>query len=464
MAEILIVDDDKIFSDMLADVITDMGHSVSKASTLADGLKEAAARDYNVILLDVNLPDGSGLDRLTSFRASGINPEVIIITAYGDRKGADMALNSGAWDYIHKTSSISEIRLSLSRAIQYAQGLQNRSPLPVDINLEGIVGRSDRFAFCLGRIAQAARSEANVLVTGETGTGKELFAQAIHRNSSRGDKAFVTVDCAALPPTLAESLLFGHEKGAFTGADRPLDGMLLQAHGGTLFLDEIGDISPPIQKAFLRVLQERRFRPLGSKNERESDFRVLAATNRNLDELVGSGQFRSDLLYRIRSLAIDIPPLRDHAEDIPELILFYTKRLCNKYNIEAKSFSPEFLTMMNRYNWPGNVRELVNALEWAIAAAFQEPILYPKHLPANIRLHFAYESPAKSPDRQPAGSLLPLKELRESVISNAEGRYMSDLMHITRGDLKEACRISGLSRPQLYAIMKKHNVSRKTGL
>jgi two-component system, NtrC family, response regulator len=459
MANVLIVDDDRNMSDMLAEVVSTMGHSATAAFSLKEGLQAAATEPYQVILLDVRLPDGDGTEKLPTFRGLPSSPEVIIITAYDSRECAKLALDSGAWDYISKTTSISEIKLTISRAIQYKEQQIKDIEIPQDLKLEGLMWKSDRMAVCIGHLSQAVKSDANVLITGETGTGKELFARAIHNNSSRASMSFVTVDCAALPPTLAESLLFGHEKGAFTNADKSVEGLVKQADGGTLFLDEIGELPVAVQKSFLRVLQERRFRPLGAKREIESNFRVIAATNRNLDEMIISGKFRRDLLHRIQSIIIHLPPLKKRKGDIIELILHYTKTLCSRYGVGSKSFSPEFLETMVAYEWPGNVRELINCLEWTIAAAGHELTLYPKHLPTSIRINSVYRDNGKTivPD---SASLPTLKNARESVMTETELQYLRRLMDVAKGDLTDACRISGLSRPQLYALMRKHHLTR----
>lgn len=462
MADILIIDDDKIMSDMLVDIVNGMGHTAHTAFTLDDAAKAASRMPFSVILLDVNLPDGNGLEKLQTFRELPDAPEVIIITAYGDRSGAEVALNSGAWDYIYKTASIAKIRLSLLRAIQYAETRKERVSVLPEPDLEGIIGHHDYLSACISRLTQAAQSDGNILISGETGTGKELFAQAIHRNSRRAGRSFVTVDCAALPPTLAESLLFGHEKGAFTGADKPMDGMIMQADGGTLFLDEIGDLNASIQKTFLRVLQEHRFRPLGAKQEIKSDFRVVAATNRNLEEMARKGDFRLDLLHRIRALVIELPPLRKHPSAITELVLYYMTKLCRRYGISHKNASPEFLEALVGYGWPGNVRELINAMEWAIAAALQEQTLYPKHLPTQIRLYTADDENKQASQVKARDTMSTLKFVRESAVAAAESSYLKDLIHMTKGSISEACRISGLSRPQLYAQLRKHHLTRSS--
>jgi two-component system NtrC family response regulator len=467
MAHILIIDDDEMICDMLSTMVKQMGHEAMCVNTLQDGLKASSSEDYDVVFLDVRMPDGSGLDILPRIRGAPSTPEVIIITGFGDPDGAELAIKNGAWDYIEKPSSIKAMTLPLVRALQYREEKQTRKPT-IALNQEGIVGNSPQMRACVGLVAQAANSDANVLITGETGTGKELFAYAIHNNSLRADKNFVVVDCAALPENLVESMLFGHERGAFTGADRAQDGLIRQADGGTLFLDEVGELSLSMQSSFLRVLQERRFRPIGGKREIESNFRLVAATNRDLEGMVKQGQFRKELLFRLRSFTIELPPLREHPEDIKELILYYTAKICERYGTETKGFSPEFFEAFFSYDWPGNVRELVNTMERTIAAARQDPILFPKHLPTHIRIDVARtslrkEAPVGSSqmgDADSVSKLPPLRDFRENAISESEQHYLQDLMSLTGGNIKEACTISGLSRPRLYALLKKYHISR----
>ena len=483
MARILIIDDDKILCDMLSDVVKQMGHDVVCAFSLKDGLKEAYSKAFDVVFLDVRLPDGNGLNALPEIGRTPSLPEVIIITGKGDPDGAELAIKSGAWDYIEKSSSIKQITLSLVRALQYRE---EKTSKPVGVlKLDGIIGKTPQMKACFDLVAQGANSDAGVLITGETGTGKELFAQAIHANSPRADKSFVVVDCAALPETLVESVLFGHEKGAFTGADRAQEGLIRQADEGTLFLDEVGELPMPVQKAFLRVLQERRFRPVGGKKEIKSNFRIIAATNRDLHEMVKDGQFRNDLLFRLKSITMNLPPLREHREDIGELTLSYIIKLCKRYGMETKGFSPEFLEMLVVHDWPGNVRELVNILEGALAAARYSPILFPKHLPVHMRVHAAQTSVGnglKSKDSQIedsglsapvcpgtadrcdaqaglSGNLSTLREFRETGIAELERQYLKELTLLTQGNVKKACQISGLSRSRLYTLLKKCEIS-----
>ena len=370
MAEILIIDDDDLICQSMSHVARRQGHEVTCAHSIGAGMETASRQQFDLVFLDVRLPDGNGLEALPALKGTASSPEIVIMTGFGDPQGAELAIKSGAWDYIEKGSSAKEITLSLERALAYRKQKLGDGECRnvVVLKRDEIIGNSPKLKACLDLIAQASVSDANVLITGETGTGKELFARAVHQNSRRADGCFVVVDCAALPETLIESLLFGHEKGSFTGAEQAREGLVRQAHRGTLFLDEIGELPLSMQKAFLRVLQERRFRPVGSQREVESDFRLVAATNRDLDLMVKQGKFRDDLLFRIRSFIIELPPLRERPEDVKELVRFFLDRLCERYGIAAKGVSPEFLKTMVAYPWPGNVRELANALESTVGA------------------------------------------------------------------------------------------------
>ncbi|WP_306535552.1 sigma-54 dependent transcriptional regulator [Geobacter sp.] len=463
MAAILIIDDDESMRSSLWHMVKRMGHQVESAATLGEGLEKAAAGAFDVVLLDVSLPDGNGLDVLPDIQRTPGEPEVIIITGYGNPDSAELAIRSGAWDYIEKGTSLKAMTLHLVRALQYRQEkIAGRGTSVTALKRHDIVGNSHKMRDCLDLVAQAAAGDTSVMITGETGTGKELFARAIHNNSRRVEGNFVVVDCAALPETLVESLLFGHEKGTFTGAEKAREGLIQQAHGGSLFLDEVGELPLSVQKAFLRVLQERRFRPLGGQRELASDFRLISATNRDLDQMVRDGSFRDDLLFRLRAFAIELPPLRERPEDIKELARHHVDRLCDRYGLAPKGFAPEFLDTLTRHSWPGNVRELVNTLERALAAARTEPTLFPQHLPLDMRVQIAraaVEQPAAEADPQRITQSLPrLQDFRETVFARAEKEYLRDLLSLTGSDLKEACRIAGLSLSRLYALLSKHDL------
>jgi two-component system NtrC family response regulator len=465
MANLLIIDDDPLICESLSAVIQKMGHTAHCAHTVSEAVEKLRAESFDIVFCDVRMPDGSGLDILPEMKESQASPEVIIITGFGDPHGAELAIKKGAWDYVEKPLSAKEVTLSINRALQYREKKQAVNPT-VALNLEGIIGNSALLKACFNGLAQAASSDANVLITGETGTGKELFAGAIHKNSARAKASFVVVDCAALPETLVESTLFGHVRGAFTGADKPREGLIKQADGGTLFLDEVGELPFSIQKAFLRVLQEKRSRPVGGAQEVTSDFRLVAATNRNLEDMVKNGAFREDLLFRLRTLVIELPPLRAYREDIKDLVLLYVAKFCEQYRVPMKGFSPDFFDALMKYDWPGNVRELIQALEKAVVTAQEEPTLFLIHLPDHIRIKIVRAAAgrkgiagqASGESHEMSAELTALNDVREAGLAKIERQYLSKLIENVGGDIEEACRISGLSRSRLYALLKKHEI------
>jgi two-component system NtrC family response regulator len=467
MANILIVDDDRAICNGIAVAMNRLGHDSTYTLTLKEGLNEVYSDKYDVVFLDVRLPDGNGLNSLAEIRRIPSSPEVIIITGEGDPDGAELAIKNDAWDYIEKPLSIEAMTLPLTRALQYRDEKKAKES-PVVLKREDIVGNSSPIKASIDLLAQAAGSKANVLITGETGTGKELFAWAIHNNCRDVNENFVVVDCAAIPESLVESTLFGYEKGAFTGADKAREGLIKQADGGTLFLDEVGELSMPLQKAFLRVLQERRFRPIGGQQEITSDFRLLSATNRDLDHAVKNGQFRKDFLYRLRAITIDLAPLRERPEDLEDLVVHYMRKICENYGLGLKGLSPDVLEILSTYDWPGNVRELVNTVERAISAARLEDTLFSKHLPTRIRVQAARASINKKPHDTGLSekedilhkTYPSMKHFRESLLLEGEKKYLQNLMKLVKGDIKDACRISGLGRARLYDLMKKYRVPR----
>ena len=466
MARILINDDDQAICQILAALVNGMGHSASVAYTLEHGLTLAMSRDYDIILLDLQFPRGNGLQILPDLLNAPSKPEVIIITGSGVH-GAELAFKYKAWDYVRKPFLNEEISLCISRALQYRQE-KISDKTPITLNRSGIIGSSPGICGCLDSVAKASITDANVLITGETGTGKELFARAIHAHSRRSSKNFIAVDCGALSETLVESILFGHEKGAFTSADRRHEGLFEQTDGGTLFLDEIGDLPFGIQKSLLRVLQEKYIRPLGAKQELRVDFRIVAATNRNLEKMVAENTFREDLLFRIQCIEIKLPPLRDRKDDIPEIIIQMIQRLCRQYGMGIKGISQEFLEILKNQSWPGNVRELINVLECALASAGQDPTLIPKHIPHQYRIASLMNdsSTADMPRQDPESEITVESELKQLSAYRAyhwnilEKQYLQALLQKARGDRAKACALAGISQSQLYALLKKHDLPR----
>jgi len=461
---ILVIDDDKLVCSSIANVSRTLGYNSAQAFTLEEGLDAVRADPYDIVFLDVRMPDGNGIDIIPQICRNTGSPEVIVITAYGDPDSVDLALPRGAWDYIEKPFSKTDLAQLLKDAVLYHES----STLPqtaLDFEKEGIIGHSPGMKKCLTLLSKTLSNDASVLISGETGTGKELFARAIHNHSLRAGNDFVVVDCAALPPNLVESILFGHEKGSYTGADRAQHGLVTQAHKGTLFLDEVGELPLSIQKKFLRVLQEGKFRPIGKSSEVESDFRVISATNRDLEDLVQNKRFRKDLLFRLRSITIDLPPLRDRIDDIPDLTNHYLKRHSKKYGMKPKRVSAAFRDILLQYSWPGNVRELIHALESAMAVAHDSPILVPKHLPYHIHVQVKRNAAAKKQSQHENhrifgdASLPSLKDVREEAVSEIEEQYLKELLRQTKSDIKGACKVSGLSRSRLYALLKKYEIS-----
>lgn len=466
MPKILVVDDDITLCSMLIRRIESAGYSAVSAHTLLDGFNLAHESNFDAILLDVVLPDGNGVEYITHFFNVQSNPEIIIMTGAGDPHGAECAIKLGAWGYLEKQHIIRDLLLPITRALEYRKEKQKVVTIKVALRRERIIGDSPAINTCLDQLAAAATSDACVLITGETGTGKEIFARTLHDNSSRAKMPFIVIDCAALPESLVESVLFGHIKGSFTGASVAQQGLIQLANGGTLFLDEVGELPLDIQKKFLRVLQEGKYRPVGSAREITSNFRVIAATNRNLDVMINQGQFRSDLLFRLRSFHLHLPPLRDRLEDIPTLVRHITSRICTQMTLEHKIFSADFIEYLQSHGWPGNVRELDQLLEEVCTQARQHHTLFSYHLPDRIRIHQAQgmlENPF--PAFQPVLEKKQLQVHQPSLMKDPvpwkkykqmmEKEYLAHVMAYADGNIQEASKISGISRARVYQLISK---------
>lgn len=477
MARILVIDDDIEACETMVSLVNRLKYRADKAHSLSQGLEKVNANSYDVVFLDVFLPDGSGLDILPDLMALEDAPEVIILTGKGNPDGAELAIKGGVWDYLLKPTSVRDITLTLNRALAYRKEKRGSNPPP---QISGIIGSSPGIRASLKVTAKAAQSSANVLITGETGTGKELFASTIHQNSSRSSGNFVVVDCTSLTESLVESTLFGHTKGAFTGAQQDRQGLVQAADGGTLFLDEVGEMPLSLQKVFLRVLQEKQFRPVGTNKIKNSDFRLIAATNRDLDAMVERGEFRPDLLFRIKTIRIHLPPLRHRLEDIRELVSFHIDRLCAEFGLGAKEFNEEFIKTLSRYQWPGNVRELFNILERAIIDAGPDRNLFVMHLPRSLRVEVAKKhimelTHEENKEDAEAGTQTPLVSSFEHQIfedifdrplpplkefkNMAEKTYLGEIIRQCGGEAKKIMEVSGLSRSHFYSLLKKYNLN-----
>lgn len=463
MAKILIIDDDRLLTAMLAEQLTGDGHEAAAAASLQEGLALLHRLPIEVVLLDVQLPDGNGLEHIPAITSCPGCPEVIIITGQGEADGAEKAVLSGAWSYIEKPFVIRELPLHLTRVLQYRREKLKVTTVPVALKRERIVGNSVAIRRCLDQLARAAASDVSVLVSGATGTGKELFARAVHDNSARAGKNFVVVDCAALPETLIESTLFGHVKGAFTNADCDRDGLVKHAHGGTLFLDEVGELPLAIQKTFLRLLQEHEYRPVGATRHRYCDFRVVAATNRNLEECVAKGTFREDLLFRLQAFVINLPELRARKEDIPELVLHCIARLCQRYGMELKGVAGDFIEALTASDWPGNVRELYQTIEQVFTNPHLGPTCFAIHLPQKFRVQQARAQVKGTTGTSGQAAAVATPETGAlpgwtAYKSSCELDYLRRLKAAANGNVTEAARLAGLSRTRLYQLLLKYNI------
>src|SRR6476659_4019875 len=370
MGRILVADDHDAIRRGLVRGLTEAGHEVEEASNGNQAIERLTDNFFDVVLSDLKMGGSDGMDVLRTTRALHPTTAVILMTAFGTVNTAVEAMKIGAFDYVLKPFEIEEMEVKIDKALEVKR-LKNEIEYLRDAqqdryDFDKIVGSSPALQRVLDIVKKVAKSNTTVLIRGETGTGKELIAGAIHHNSLRTSRNFVKVNCAALQENLLESELFGHEKGAFTGADKQRIGRFEQADGGTLFLDEVGDMSANTQAKILRVLQEHEFERLGGTRTLRTDVRVITATNRNLPQMVANGQFREDLYYRLNVVSIEMPPLRERKDDVGQLAMFFLRRFAGELKKRVDGLSPDALKLLMRYNWPGNIRELENSIERAV--------------------------------------------------------------------------------------------------
>ena len=386
-SKILIVDDEPAHRQMIRAVLDAEGYAIDEAADGKEAVNCVRKRFYDLILMDIRMSKMSGTEALKEIKLINPGIAVIIMTAYASVSTAVEALKSGAYDYLTKPLDIDELKILVAKALHHQkleeENINLKQILSSSFNFSSIIGRSSAMVKLLETVALVSPSEATVLITGESGTGKELIANAVHQNSPRKDQPFIKVNCAALPETLLESELFGHEKGAFTGALNRRQGRFQLAHLSSIFLDEISEMSQATQAKILRVLQEREFEPVGGTQTIRVDVRIIAATNKNLEEEIRSGRFREDLYYRLKVVTVESPPLRARREDIPLLAEFFLKRYAEKNRRLIKGFSPRAMDILIRHDWPGNVRELENLIERGVILVRGE-IITPKELPEDL--------------------------------------------------------------------------------
>jgi len=447
-ASLLLVDDDDAFRLVMSGELERLGFAVHTAGSGSQALAQMEQHQPEVVLLDLQLPDMSGLDVLRKAADKSPESEVIMLTGHGTIDTAIEAIQVGAFDYISKPCPLDELEIRIRRALE-RRALRRRTTVlergltPPDPG-DWLMGKSPKFRDLVALAHRVAPTDSTVLITGETGSGKEMVAKLLHARSSRREKPFVVVECAALQEDLLQSELFGHERGAFTGADRGKAGLFEVANGGTIFLDEIGEVSPATQVKLLRVLDASTFRHVGGTSEIRVDVRVLAATNRDLPAMVKQGLFREDLYYRLSTIILTLPPLRERGGDV-DLLAGHFLGLLNARHGLNRRLSPEALSLLRLHDWPGNVRELLHAIERALVVADGEEVR-PGDLPRAIRLGPDPSSAGGSP-----GSLPSLEEL--------ERAHVERVLRSVDGHRSSAARILGISERNLYRKLKAYGIS-----
>ena len=444
---ILIVEDDSSLRETLKNLLKRRHYRVSEAGTVKEAHHQLKKRFFDLILLDLTLPDGSGLDILRKIAVNYRN-RIIIVSGTGTIDTAVEAMRRGAFDFLEKPVDRDVLLVTVKKAIELNRELDNYRKLKDELSdgstFEKIIYKSKAMAEVVKKAKESARSDKTVLISGETGTGKELIAQAIHNSSERKKKPFITVNCAAIPINLAESELFGFEKGAFTGADNAYPGKFLLGDTGTIFLDEIGELHPEIQPKLLRVLESREISSLKSTRSKKLDIRVIAATNKNLSGPAKDTDFRSDLYYRIEEITIDIPPLRERKTDIMPLVHHFILIANITHSKQIRGIDKEAQKLLTGYHWPGNIRELKNTIDETIAF-IRDTEVRAHHLPAKLRKQ-ENTTLSESP-------LLNLQEL--------EKIHVKKVLRLTRHNIQKSARILGIGRPALYRKMKKYNLEKK---
>ena len=455
---ILIIDDERPILLTLEALLGRHGYHADTAQTAAAGMRTLKSKMPALVLLDLQLPDAEGLQMLDQIKREHPDTQVIILTAHDSLSNAIESIKRGAYHFISKPYAPEELLSLVDKALEKQSLLRETEELrkttkQLKKRLEQAetrlapVFKSKVMQQIEELIVTMAPSEANVLLTGESGVGKEVIANVIHSRSRRADKPMVKLNCAAFPQTMIEAELFGYVKGAFTGAMNDFRGMIAEAEGSTLFLDEISEMSTDLQTRFLRVLQEREYRPLGSTRTLRADFRLVASTNRPINEALAENRLRSDLYYRLNTFQIEIPPLRERKEDVPPLVASFVKTFAQQVGKTEPSISPDAFQKLLDYGWPGNVRELQNAIEYAVVLARQDLITV-KELPAEVRLPVALQKTERA--KQHAGRAQSLIDMERNAILQALAQ--------THGNKKKAADLLGIQRPTLYNKIKRYAI------
>ena len=442
--KLLIVDDDESHRQMLKAVLSEEGCRITEASGGKEAVALSEKNSFDLVLMDIRMQEMSGIDALKIIKAKRPELPILLMTAYGTVKSAVEALKLGAIDYLTKPLDIQELKIAVKNAVKNV-----KTEEVSDKDFPEIIGRSKKIKEILETVLRISPTDATVLISGESGTGKELIANSIHQKSKRHDGPFIKVNCAALTETLLESELFGHEKGAFTGAISKKEGRFELADKGTIFLDEIGDMSPATQAKVLRVLQEREFERVGGTKTLKVDVRVIAATNKELDKEVKAGRFRDDLYYRLNVVTIHMPSLRERNVDIIPLSDHFLRYYKEKNNKAIKGLHPEALSLMQSYNWPGNVRELENAIERAVIMSRGEYIA-PSDLPIAIQSYPSFDSPLSKGGQRGVETGATIKDVEKGLILKT--------LRETNGNRTKASSILGITRRTLLNKIKEYNI------
>jgi two-component system NtrC family response regulator len=459
---VLAIDDEKSVRVTCQRILEEAGFSVDTCATGQEGVQHALQGNYEVVLLDLKLPDMPGLDALEILRRERPDVSVIIITGYASIQTSIQAIKKGAFDYVPKPFTPEELSLAVSKALENRKLLSENEFLKQELTRmmrdSRILGRSKAMEEILLQIRKVAPTDFTVTVYGESGTGKELIAHAIHDASNRSQKPFVAVDLSALSPGLVESELFGHVRGAFTGATQNRPGYFSIAQGGTLFLDEISNVSWELQGKLLRALETRKVHPVGSERETDVDVRIVAATNRDLFELVEAGKFREDLYYRLNVIPIVVPPLREHPDDIPLLPAHYLAAARREAPRAPEGFTTEAMAKLISYHWPGNVRELKNIVERLVAVS-DGPLIRPENLPPEIAGHAAAPAVALGEIPQNTEQLKEAKRrIKETLFAQVERSFVERALKQAGGNVTRAAQSVGMQRPNFHALMRRHGV------
>lgn len=457
--KILVVDDDENLLELARTNLTSADYKVATTRKAEDAIGAATGDVFDLSIVDLRLADYDGMSLMEQLHS--IHPEmpVIILTGYGSIESAVEAIKKGAYTYITKPFDSHELLFQIGRALENrrlnSEVRRLKGLLKERYDFDNIVAKSEKMQRVLEAVSHIAKTESTVFIHGESGTGKEVTAKAIHLASQRKDEPFVAINCAAIPETLLESELFGHEKGSFTGAVRSTKGLFTQANKGTIFLDELGDMPLSIQAKLLRALEERQFYPVGSEKPVQVDVRLIVATKTNLEEAVKNGLFREDLFYRIHVIPIRLPPLRERKDDIPHLVDHFLKKICAPMKKDVKGISPQGMRKLMLHDWPGNVRELENTLEYAVAMTHQDVIQEDLILPTDTSTHAATANLDLATRLLPEeGSTTSLKEARAEF----EKVYLIRLLELCDGGAAKAAQIAGKYRADFYDLLKKHGI------